>query len=346
MSRQPAVGKAHRGGRATGISSISTTTIAGEADVMVSKLRFIEYLEKNGCYGSVVSINHLEELGAEIRSLHEKGLLDDRIYNHTSVDKPFHTPRLPRNLPGAKSIIVVATPQPIIRTTFHLAHKSIHLVVPPTYYDADKVAGHARRLLAQAFKPRSYRIIRAYLPLKTLAVRSGLALYGRNNITYIPKYGSFYRLTAFYSDHDSPIDYWQEKKALPLCERCKACINACPTKAIREDRFLVRAEICLTYLNERNSEVKFPKWVKASAHNALIGCLRCQRACPYDKAVANWYENRGEFSEDETEYLLRGKFSGEKAAKMEKKLKRLGLDLTSFPRNLKTLLDSQNLLFQ
>jgi len=310
---------------------------------MVGKLRFIEYLEKNDCYGSVVSINHLEELGAEIRSLHEKGLLDDAIYNYTGVEKPFHTPRLPSSLHGAKSIIILAVPQPIIRTTFHWAGKSIQLVVPPTYYDANKVARRARRLLVEAFKPRSYRLVRAYLPLKLLAVRSGLALYGRNNITYIPKYGSFYRPTAFYSDYDSPIDYWREKKALPLCDKCKACINACPTKAIREDRFLVRAEICLTYLNEKSSEIKFPKWVKASAHNALIGCLRCQRACPYDKAVAGWYEDRGEFSEDETAYLLRGKFSGERAAKMEKKLKRVGLDLTTFPRNLEILLGSQHL---
>lgn len=310
---------------------------------MVSKLRFIEYLEKNDSYGSVVSIDHLEELGADIRSFHEKGLLDDAIYNYTGFERPYHTPRLPRSLPGAKSIIIVTLPQPMIRTTFHWAGKSIQLVVPPTYYDADKVAGRARRLLTEAFKPRSYRLVRAYLPLKTLAVRSGLALYGRNNITYIPKYGSFHRPTAFYSDYDSPIDNWQELKALPLCDRCKACINACPTKAIREDRFLVRAEICLTYLNEKSSEIKFPKWVKASAHNALIGCLRCQRVCPYDKAVAGWYEDRGEFSEDETAYLLKGKFSGERAAKMEKKLKRLGLDLTTFPRNLKILLDSQRL---
>jgi len=310
---------------------------------MVSKLKFIDYLEKNDCYGSVVSIDHLEEVGADIRSFHEKGLLDDAIYNYTGFKRPYHTPRLPKNLPGAKSIIIVTVPQPIIRTTFYWAGKSIQLVVPPTYYDADKVARRARQLLTEAFKPRSYRLVRAYLPLKTLAVRSGLALYGRNNITYIPKYGSFHRPTAFYSDYDSPIDNWREKKALPLCDKCKACINACPTKAIREDRFLVRAEICLTYLNEKSSEIKFPKWVKTSAHNALIGCLRCQRACPYDKAVTGWYEDRGEFSEDETAYLLRGKFSGERAAKMEKKLKRVGLDLTTFPRNLEILLGSQHL---
>ena len=305
---------------------------------MKNKLEFIQYLEKNDCFGSVISTKHLDELGKEIRSLHEKDILSDAIYNYTGFERPFHTPRLPRNMPGAKSVIIVAVPQPILRTTFHWEGKKVQLLVPPTYYDADKVTMKARLLLAEAFKPKTYRFVRAYIPLKLLAVRSGLALYGKNNITYIPKYGSFHRPTAFYSDYDSPIDYWQDEKALPLCSKCKACRNACPTGAIRDDRFLVRAEECLTFLNEKASKDRFPGSVDASAHNTLIGCLRCQRACPYDKAVANWYEDRGEFREEETEYLLAGKFSGKKAGKIEKKLKRIGLDLTIFPRNLKALL--------
>lgn len=304
----------------------------------MTKPKFIQYLEKNGLYGSIVSIKHLDELGAEIRSLHDEGLLDDAIYNYTGREKPFHTPRLPKNLPGARSIIIVGTPQPIVRTTFHYRGREYRLEVPPTYFDQLKVAARARRLLREAFLPCKYRFVYARVPHKLMAVRSGLALYGRNNITYIPKYGSFYRPTVFYSDYESPVDYWQEKKALPLCSKCKACMNACPTGAIKDDRFLIRAQMCLTYMNEKPPNIKFPSGVKASAHNALVGCLRCQKACPYDKEVRSWYEDRGEFSEEETEYLLKGKFSGSKAKRMDRKLKRLGLELTSFPRNLKVLL--------
>ena len=306
---------------------------------MGGKPRFIQFLEKNGVYASVVSIQHLEELGREIRELHDRGLLDDVIFSYTGTEKPFHSPHLPRNLPGAKSIIIVAMPQPIIRTTFHTDGRTVRLLVPPTYYDAIKVTGQTRSLLKEAFRQKPYRFVRANLPLKLLAVRSGLALYGRNNITYIPGLGSFHRLTAFYSDYTSPVDYWQEKKSLPLCDKCMACTNACPTEAIRKDRFLVRAETCLTYLNEQRSEIKFPSFVKPSVHNALIGCLRCQRVCPYNKKIADWFEDRGGFDEDETAYLLRGRFSGKKAARLERRLKRIGLDLTTFPRNLKVLLN-------
>ena len=299
---------------------------------------FIGYLERHGLYGSVVSIEHLAELGAEIDGLHDKGLLHDEIYNYTGAKKPFHKPRLPRNMPGAKSIIVVATPQPILRTTFHLKGRTYQLETPPTYYDVSQVVSRARETLKDAFRPCKYRFVRAVLPQKLLAVRSGLALYGRNNITYIPKHGSYYRPTVFYTDYDSPVDYWREKQALPLCTKCRACINACPTGAIQKDRFLINADICLTYMNEKPSKSKFPKSVKASAHNALIGCMRCQKACPYDKDVRSWYEDRGEFSEEETEYLLKGEFSGAKAKKVARKLGRLGLDLSSFPRNLKVLI--------
>ncbi len=303
---------------------------------MSGKLRFIQHLEKNGCYASVVSADHAVELGEEIRSLHDEGRIDDSLYS--DYLKAYVTPQLPRSLPKANSIIVVSMPQPMIRTTFHRKGRAYQFVIPPTYYDGNKVVRRSRRLLAEAFEPESYKFVRAALPVKLLAVRSGLALYGKNNITYVPKHGSFHRLTAFYSDYDSPIDNWREKNVLPLCDKCKACLNACPTGAIMRDRFQIRAERCLTYLNEKASGNKFPQWIDSSAHNSLIGCMRCQRICPYDKDVVDWYEDRGVFSEEETAYLLKGKFQGSKAAKMEKKLKLVGVDLSIFPRNLEALL--------
>ena len=306
---------------------------------MSEKPLFIRRLERNDCYGSVVSAKHLEELGKEIRSLHSEGLLDEDFY-HEFAD-PYFTPTLPRNPPNVKSIIVIAVPQPILRTTFHWESRKVQVFVPPNYPDAHKVTWRARHELKRAFRPRQYKFVRAVLPVKLLAVRSGLAKYGRNNITYILKYGSFHRLTAFFSDYESPIDNWRDKEALPLCAKCRACIDACPTSAIQKDRFLIRAEKCLTYLNEKEAKHEFPKWVDASAHNSIVGCMRCQRACPYDKDVVDWYEDRGEFSEEETAYLLRGRFRGVKAVDMQKKLNRIGLGLNLFPRNLKVLLDRE-----
>jgi epoxyqueuosine reductase len=117
-----------------------------------------------------------------------------------------------------------------------------------------------------------------------------------------------------------------------------ACVRTCPTGAIPEDRFLLRAERCLTYLNEKEAGVPFPEFVTSDAHNALVGCMRCQKICPYDKKVADWTVLRGELSLEETTLLLEGRREGKDVEALEEKLKGMGLDLTIFPRNLSVLL--------
>lgn len=307
---------------------------------MSSKLRFIQHLEENGCHARVVSVDHVAELGEEIRKLHDDDRIADELYEKYSLAD--FALRPPKSLPRAKSIIVASVPKPIVRTAFRWKGSTFQLVIPPTYTDYIKVDQLVKRLLREGFEPESYRFVKSPLPIKLLAVRSGLALYGRNSVTYVPDHGSFHRLTAFFSDYDSPVDHWGEKRALPLCDKCKACTNACPTGAIAGDRFQIRSDRCLTFLNEKESMHKFPGWVVDSAHNSLIGCMRCQKACPYNRDVVHWHEDRETFTEEETEYLLKGKFSGAKAARIERKLRRLGLDLTIFPRNLDVLLSRQN----
>jgi epoxyqueuosine reductase len=306
---------------------------------MAVKPDFIQRLEKRGFCASVVSSKHLDELGAEIRALHSAGKLYDDLFHQ--YENQYFNPRLPKSFQNAKSIIIISIPQSMIRTTLHWKGKTLQFVVPPTYYDGNKITRLARQVLKKALGPKNYRLVRAALPQKLLAVKSGLTMYGRNNITYAPGFGSFHRLTSFFTDYESPTDYWGEKRALPLCSKCTACMRACPTGAIGKDRFLIHVERCLTYLNEKSSKNAFPDFVGREAHNALIGCMRCQKACPYNKDVAERYQDRGVFSEEEVAFLLKGEFKGPKAAKMERKLKRIGLDLSIFPRNLKVLLDRE-----
>jgi len=85
---------------------------------------------------------------------------------------------------------------------------------------------------------------------KFLAVRSGLARYGRNNITYVDGMGSLYRLSAFLSDLPYSGDCWTEPQMHDRCDDCSACIRACPTDAIPQHRFLLHSERCITFHNE------------------------------------------------------------------------------------------------
>ena len=282
----------------------------------------------------LVPFKCVEDLKKEIDSRLKEGLLDPVLHKEYFIS----TFKMPEGMPKPKSVVIAAAPQPALRITFRRAGKPIKVTVPPTYFDAAEVDSLAVRELKKAFG-EGHNFVRAYLPLKLLACRAGLAFYGRNNIAYVPGWGSFCRLTAFYTDVDSSDYTWQEPKVLPACEGCRLCIDACPAKVMGGDRFMARAEICLTYLNEKPAEVPFPDWVMPSWHNALVGCMICQRVCPANCDVIGWVEDRGEFSEDETKYFLKGDFSNKvEAGKVKAKLKAVGLDLSAFPRNLEALM--------
>jgi epoxyqueuosine reductase len=293
-------------------------------------------LERDGCSARAISTDRLEQLKEDIASLRNNGALDEKVYNDYLVTMRY---QVPEDFPESRSIIVIAVPQPQLKIAFIWNGRRMETVVPPTYAFAREVDERVKRVMTESVAPEALRLQKAIVPLKTLAARSGLTLYGRNNIAYIPKKGSFLRLTAFYTELECEDALWGERKMLPACKTCRNCLKACPNGVIAEERFLIRVERCLTFLNEQSAENQFPDWVDPAVHNAIVGCMHCQRVCPYDKGLIGSYSDGGEFTEEETAYLLRGEFKGEKAKAMEDKLKLIGLDLSIFPRNLKALLD-------
>lgn len=296
----------------------------------MESLSFQERMRSEGLFARTVSVDHLEELREDIDALRRKGLFDPTF---DEQNLSFFEFAVPAELPNARTIVVVAKPQPAVAVTFRWRGREVPLTVPPTYANAREVDAAALAALERITSPAAPRFIKAMLPLKTLAARSGLAGYGRNNLAYMPVFGSFHRLTAFFSDLPGE-DQWQERELMAGCDSCDACVKACPTGAIPPARTLIRADRCLTYLNEMPSAVPFPEWLPSGAHNALIGCLRCQRACPYNRNVASWTEVRETFSEEETELLLAGDTGG----RMAERLCRIGLDPDVLPRNLAVLL--------
>jgi len=157
--------------------------------------------------------------------------------------------------------------------------------------------------LTKALSYRGYHLIAApEIPLKRLAVRTGMSIYGRNNITYIEGMGSQFSYFAFYSDIIAESDPWRGIRVAPSCKNCTACLRSCPTGAIRSDRFLIDNERCLSYLNENKGE--FPAWVPITAHHCLYDCLHCQIICPMNMPFIQTPVSLYEFSEDETRQLL------------------------------------------
>lgn len=258
-----------------------------------------EELVQRGYQSKIISREHIHDLQAGIESQYHQGLFDDEFYAEELAGFDF---KIADDFAGSKSVIIVAAPQPHVRVTFNRHGESYHCLIPSTYsYGTDR---QIQDLLEHQLKPAGFRVKKANLPWKLLAVSSGLAQYGKNNISYVNGFGSYHRLVAFISDLPGAQDYWQAPQVLERCENCKACMKACPTGAITADRFLLNAERCITFHNERREE--FPLWIKLAWHNCLVGCLYCQKACPVNKDVPISIKEGPVFSEKETELILQG----------------------------------------
>lgn len=293
-----------------------------------------ESIAKQGFQGKIVSIEHVKELETEIMNRYQKGLLDSDLYDAylASFDFACH-----QKFTDARSLIIVTVPQPQIQLTFLRANKSYPAVIPPTYYSA--IDKDVAALLKTVLEPQGYQLQNVRLPEKLLAVRSGLAQYGKNNITYVKGMGSFQRPVVFISDYPCEEDSWGEATALEHCENCSACRKACPTNAMASDRFQLYAERCLTFHNE--STAAFPQWLSPSWHNCLVGCMICQKACPANKDVIKWIEPGATFDHNETDLILEGVPRERLPRKTLEKIQ--GLDMMRYydvlRRNLKVLIE-------
>lgn len=294
------------------------------------------HLAEQGYQGRIVSIKHLSELRDEIEERYDEGLFDEEFYR---LRLAFFDFKASETLTHVKSLIVVAVPRPQAQVTFMYEGEKKTLILPPTYVAYQRMTNRVSGFLTRILKEKGCKTATTALPLKLLAVRSGLAEYGLNNITYVAGMGSFHQLVALYSDLPCGEETWREAQVMKLCEKCQACRRACPTGAISSDRFLLHAERCISYRNETKGDVPFPSWFDPSWHNCLYGCLHCQRICPVDKPFLNWVVEKEEFTQEETELLLRGQFSNGLPSLTLEKLENLDLadpdSLDSLPRNLR-----------
>jgi epoxyqueuosine reductase len=200
--------------------------------------------------------------------------------------------------------IVVAVPRPAHRIRFATPAGEIAAVVPPTYIGDSEVAAAVRRELASFLELGTDEARPLQAPLKAVAVRLGLARYGRNNIAYVPGMGSYVELVGAHLDStlDVPRGWRLHPYALmPECETCDACRSACPAGAMGEDRVLLHAERCLTNYNELPGD--WPDWLDPAWHNCLLGCLYCQNACPQNVGRLTMEEADVSFDLEETAAL-------------------------------------------
>ena len=298
---------------------------------------FYKILESKGYKGTIITAKNIPLLQNSFKNLHDEKLLDPNFYEEYKKYFEFEPQT---DFGEVKSLFMIAMPQPQYKIVFTWKKKEVPLIIPPTYLHGRASINENQAFLTDLLKPSGYSVEFARLPQKTLAVRAGLAEYGKNNITYVKGMGSFHRLFTYYSDFPYEQDEWRDLSMMDFCKECSACTRACPTGAISEDRFLLHVERCLTFHNEHPVDVPFPGWIDPSWHNCLVGCMHCQKVCPANKKVINWTEPGPIFSEEETKLLVEGTTVENLPDETRKKVKEHNLDnyLFVYPRNLGIIL--------
>lgn len=287
----------------------------------------------------IISIERLNDIKSDIESFMKNENLNqfqkyivNKLYKLEMPDVDF----------VSRSIIIMAVPRPAYAEVEFIWQGNKYLLksLALSNIDTEDAVTVTMQYLKNFLEPKNFHVEYApNLPFKRLAVRSGLAVYGRNNICYVDGMGSFLTLVAYFTDVACTEDEWKEIKCADICTNCRSCIESCPTNAIRDDRFLINNEKCLSYFNESPGE--FPEWIPLTAHHCIYDCLKCQTNCPMNKKYLGNVIGPIKFNEEETYLLLAGKQFHEFGLDLQKKIKLLGMDqwLKAIPRNLKILFE-------
>ena len=116
---------------------------------------------------------------------------------------------------------------------------------------------------------------------KYWAVRCGLGWRGRNTQLIIPGAGSYFFLGELILTHACDVyDTPQPNR----CGTCHACVDACPTQALRGNGTM-DARRCLSYLTiEYRGDL--PEEAQAKMAPCFYGCDRCAEVCPWNRKYA------------------------------------------------------------
>jgi epoxyqueuosine reductase len=300
----------------------------------------LQRTEALGWRAAVVPYARRAEAIQQIAARHERGEFDEAFYQEYLAPM-LSEPAL--EAPTPRSIILIAVPDRPVRMQFALDGAPFTVTTAPGYLRAPKP--RPSELVPEILAPFGLSAARIDGPLKTMGTISGFSRYGRNNISYVQGLGSFAALAALVSDLECEDSPPQAQETLPRCGPCHACRDACPTGAIGEDRFLLHAERCITFWNEKSGEIPFPEWIEPQWHNALVGCLLCQRACPENRPFLDSCFEGPSFDEATTRLLLAGAKKEDLADDVRPALEewRLADLLDYLPRNLGVLVKKEEL---
>src|SRR5207302_6167290 len=142
----------------------------------------------------------------------------------------------------------------------------------------------ARWLTAQAGGDAKVFVDTAAVMEKPLAGAAGLGWQGKHTNLVSREFGSWLFLGAIFTTLDLPPD----SAGQDHCGNCRACLDACPTKAFPAP-YRLDARRCISYLTiEHKGHID--RALRAPIGNRIYGCDDCLAVCPWNKFAQEAHE--------------------------------------------------------
>ncbi|HTR52953.1 MAG TPA: tRNA epoxyqueuosine(34) reductase QueG [Kofleriaceae bacterium] len=153
-----------------------------------------------------------------------------------------------------------------------------HLVV------RDKLVALADRIARELGRPVASRPCVDSAPVleREWAERGGLGFVAKNTMLIAPGLGSYVVLGELLVDVELAITAPPGVTDLPKprCGSCRACLDACPTRAF-SDAYVLDARRCISYLTIEH-QGPIPRELRAAIGTWVFGCDVCQEVCPFN----------------------------------------------------------------
>ncbi|MCD8291198.1 MAG: tRNA epoxyqueuosine(34) reductase QueG [Prevotella sp.] len=209
----------------------------------------------------------------------------DMEYMSKNIDKRLD-PRL--LMDGLKSIVCVALNYAPAQT---LPKEELQFAAYALGHDYHDIVKKKLHTLAAKLELNNYRAFCDSAPVleQYWAAKAGIGWIGRNQQLIIPHAGSMFFLGELLVD----VELEYDEPVKPHCGNCHACIDACPTGALKyinvdsgtravENNTILNASLCLSYQTIENKN-DIPAEIAAKMGNCIYGCDICLNACPWNR---------------------------------------------------------------
>lgn len=189
-------------------------------------------------------------------------------------------------LAAARSLIVVALaydradpipPDALLRGKIarYARGEDYHLVM------RDRLVVLADRIAAALGRPVASRPCVDSAPVleREWAERAGIGFVAKNTMVIAPGLGSYVVLGELLVDAElAPAAAAEPMR--PRCGACRACLDACPTRAF-VDAYVLDARRCISYLTIEHRGA-IPRELRPAIGTWVFGCDVCQEVCPFN----------------------------------------------------------------